>query len=87
MPLKRTELTGSVIGPLADLCLIQTFGYSAAECDRTLEALYRFPLSGDAAESLFTTPLDNARQVERLLASAGKCLFLEDAHKTMAVLK
>ncbi|HZO90646.1 MAG TPA: VIT and VWA domain-containing protein [Chthonomonadaceae bacterium] len=49
VPLKRTELTGEIAGPLADLRLIQTFGYSAEECDQTLEAVYRFPLPGDAA--------------------------------------
>src|SRR5579872_5011230 len=49
VPLKRTELTGEVAGPLADLRLTQVFGYTAAQCDRTIEALYRFPLPGDAA--------------------------------------
>lgn len=49
IPLRRTELAGDIIGPLADLRLTQVFGYSAAQCDKTLEALYRFPLPGDAA--------------------------------------
>jgi len=49
VPLKRTELTGEVAGPLASLRLVQTYGYSREQCDRTLEALYRFPLPGDAA--------------------------------------
>lgn len=44
-------------------------------------------LPSDVAEALFTTPLDDARQIERLLSGGGRCLFLEDAHKTMAVLK
>src|SRR3954470_19997362 len=49
VPLKRTELRGEVAGPLAALRLTQVFGYSAAQCDRVLEAVYRFPLPGDAA--------------------------------------
>lgn len=49
VPLKRTELSGEVTGPLATLCLTQTFGYSSEACDKVLEAAYRFPLPGDAA--------------------------------------
>jgi Ca-activated chloride channel family protein len=49
VPLKRTHLTGEVAGPLAELRLTQTFGYTAQECDKVLEARYRFPLPGDAA--------------------------------------
>ena len=36
-------------GPLAGLRLTQVFGYAADQCDRVLEAVYRFPLPGDAA--------------------------------------
>lgn len=49
VPLKRTELKGQIVGPLAALRLIQTYGYTAAQSDKALEALYRFPLPGDAA--------------------------------------
>ena len=49
VPLKRTELSGEVAGPLATLRLTQIYGYSKEQCDRTLEAVYRFPLPGDAA--------------------------------------
>ncbi len=49
VPLKRTELAGEVAGPLASLRLTQTYGYSREQCDRALEAVYRFPLPGDAA--------------------------------------
>src|SRR4051812_8073814 len=49
VPLRRTELTGEVAGPLAAFQLAQTFAYSREECDRVLEAAYRFPLPGDAA--------------------------------------
>src|SRR4028118_2189879 len=49
VPLQRTELTGDIAGPLAALRLIQTYGYSREQCDKTLEAVYRFPMPGDAA--------------------------------------
>lgn len=41
-------------------------------------------LEGETAEELFTIPLDNAGQVQRLLGE-GSVLYLADAHKTMAV--
>jgi Ca-activated chloride channel family protein len=49
VPLKRSELKGEIIGPLASLRLIQTFGYSRDQSDQVLEAIYRFPMPGDAA--------------------------------------
>jgi nickel-dependent lactate racemase len=41
-------------------------------------------LDPETAEELFTTPLEHAGQVERLLGDEASCLFLEDAHKIMA---
>lgn len=49
VPLKRSELSGEITGPLANLRLTQSYGFSAAQCEKTLEAVYRFPLPGDAA--------------------------------------
>jgi Ca-activated chloride channel family protein len=49
VPLKRTELKGEVAGPLASLHLTQIYGYSKEQMDKVLEAVYRFPLPGDAA--------------------------------------
>ncbi|MGH6629017.1 MAG: VIT domain-containing protein, partial [Burkholderiales bacterium] len=49
VPLKRTELSGEITGPLTCLRLTQTYGFSAGQCEKTLEAVYRFPLPGDAA--------------------------------------
>jgi Ca-activated chloride channel family protein len=49
VPLKRTELRGEVMGPLAALHLTHVYGYTRAQSDKTLEAVYRFPLPGDAA--------------------------------------
>ncbi|HEM62527.1 MAG TPA: VWA domain-containing protein, partial [Chloroflexi bacterium] len=49
VPLKKTELKGEIAGPLASLRLIQLYGYSKEQMDKVLEAVYRFPLPGDAA--------------------------------------
>ncbi|MGD2147927.1 MAG: VIT and VWA domain-containing protein [Anaerolineae bacterium] len=48
VPLRRTELRGEIAGPLASLTLVHTYGYTRDQCDRVLQALYRFPLPGDA---------------------------------------
>lgn len=48
VPLKSTRIAGTVTGPLATLTLTQTF--TLADSPGTvIEALYRFPLPGDAA--------------------------------------
>ncbi|MGI6366849.1 MAG: VIT domain-containing protein [Anaerolineae bacterium] len=49
VPLRRSTVNGRWEGPLAELTLTHTFGYTRAQCDRVLEAVYRFPLPGDAA--------------------------------------
>jgi len=49
VPLKRTDLSGEIVGPLASLKLTQVYGYTREQCDKVLEAVYRFPLPGDAA--------------------------------------
>lgn len=43
------------------------------------------PLATETAEDLFTVPLEHPGQVQRLLDRAQSCLFLSDAHKTLAV--
>jgi nickel-dependent lactate racemase len=42
-------------------------------------------LPPETAEELFTFPLDHPGQVQRLLDTGGSCLFLPDAHKTLAL--
>ncbi len=49
VPLQRSELTGTITGPLAQLTLSQVFRTTAAQSPRVIEAVYRFPLPGDAA--------------------------------------
>ena len=41
----------------------------------------------EIAEELFVTPLENANQAARVLGSDSTCLFLPDAHRTMAVVE
>ena len=38
VPLRQTTLSGSIVGPLARLRLVQVFSYAKTECDRVLEA-------------------------------------------------
>lgn len=71
VPLKRSELHGEIVGPLADLRLCQTFGYTRAACPQTLEALYRFPLPGDAAVTHVTVRFGNVEIVALLQARAA----------------
>lgn len=49
VPLKRSELTGEIAGPLATLRLTHVFGYTRQQSNKVVEAIYRFPLPGDAA--------------------------------------
>ncbi|MFN8475668.1 MAG: VIT and VWA domain-containing protein [Anaerolineae bacterium] len=49
VPLQRSELRGEIVGPLADLRLTQVFRFSRTDLDKIIEAVYRFPLPGDAA--------------------------------------
>jgi Ca-activated chloride channel family protein len=49
VPLQRTELHGDLAGPLASLRLRQVYRFSREQCDHAIEAVYRFPLPGDAA--------------------------------------
>jgi len=48
IPLKETNLTGIITIPFADLILKQQFLFSSKEYDKTIEAIYRFPLTGNA---------------------------------------
>jgi nickel-dependent lactate racemase len=44
-------------------------------------------LPAETAEGLFTTPIEHARQVQRLIDAGGTCIVLPDAHKLLAVTK
>ena len=49
IPLRDSSLTGTFHGPLGSLTLSQTFRFSRFVIDKPIEAIYRFPLPGDAA--------------------------------------
>jgi len=49
VPLRRTTVNGRWDGPLAEITVTHTYGYTQAQCDAVLEAIYRFPLPGNAA--------------------------------------
>jgi Ca-activated chloride channel family protein len=51
VPLQKSGLTGTFHGPLGSLTLSQTFRFSGAVISTPVEAIYRFPLPGDAAVS------------------------------------
>jgi nickel-dependent lactate racemase len=59
------------------------FQWASAGKQATIYLLSRLP--GESAEELFSVPLDNAGQVQRVVG-AGSCLVIPDAHKSMAAL-
>jgi nickel-dependent lactate racemase len=60
------------------------FQWASAAQQATIYLLSDLP--ADTVEELFATPLEHAGQVQRLVASGKSCLFLPDAHKTLALL-
>lgn len=48
IPLTLTEVTGTITGPLASFTLTQVFSYPSTAFNHPIEAIYRFPLPGDA---------------------------------------
>jgi len=49
VPLRRSDLAGEISGPVGALVLTQRFRFEAAPGTPPVEAVYRFPLPGDAA--------------------------------------
>ncbi|NLX49077.1 MAG: VWA domain-containing protein [Methanospirillum sp.] len=49
VPLRSTSVTGTFHGPVGSIVLTQTFRFARRAMDRPIEAVYRFPLPGDAA--------------------------------------
>jgi len=66
VPLRRTTVNGLWDGPLAEITVTHTYGYSHAQCDRVLEAIYRFPLPGDAAVRRVTVSFGDVEIVAAL---------------------
>jgi nickel-dependent lactate racemase len=66
------------------LDLIPTLQWASAASQAHLYLLS--DLAEDLVEDMFATPLQEASQVQRLLDEGGACLFMQDAHKMLAVL-
>lgn len=49
IPLQSTSITGAFHGPVGSIVLTQTFRFALKAMDHPIEAIYRFPLPGDAA--------------------------------------
>ncbi len=84
--LRQAEDPGQALGLLrrhAPLGMAAAFQWVSAAQRATIYLLSRLP--AETAEELFTVPLEHAGQVQRLLGNAQSCLFLADAHKTLAV--
>jgi nickel-dependent lactate racemase len=58
------------------------FMWASAALDAKLYLLSG--LVSDVAEELFVTPLEHTAEVQKLVAGAASCLYLPDAHKTLA---
>ncbi len=65
--------------------LVPALNWAAAACRARISLLSG--LEDDTVEDLFATPLRDGRQVQRLLNAGGACLFLDDAHKGLAVVE
>lgn len=82
MPLKQTNLTGTITGPVANLQITHQFGSASNAGGPVLEAVYRFPLPGDAAvtgvDVRFGETLIRAELADRIEAEQR----YDDARKT-----
>ena len=62
-------------------------GFMWGTAARTARLYLLSGLPGDVAEELFTTPLQHAAEVQKLVGGDASCLFLPDAHKTLALVE
>ncbi len=77
VPLRRTELTGSLVGPLASVSVTHTFGFSSEQSDKVIQAVYRFPNPGDAAVTKVVAAFGDVR-IDAVLKERGQA---EKEHK------
>lgn len=54
VPLRKTDVTGIVTGPLASITVTHRYSFTKKDHPDPVEALYRFPLPGDAAVTACT---------------------------------
>ena len=77
VPLKRTELAGSLAGPLASVSVTHTFGFSTEQSEKVIQAVYRFPNPGDAAVTKVAVAFGDVR-IDAVLKERGQA---EKEHK------
>lgn len=61
VPLVRTEVSGTIAGPLADLSIEHIFRFTAEQCDHAIDALYRFPPPCGAVMQHMTVRFDDVK--------------------------
>ena len=81
VPLRTTHLSGSILGPFSDFTLTHTFRFSREQCPHTIEALYRFPLPGDAAVTGVTVSFGQTMITATLKARVTAEKEYDDAKK------
>ncbi len=82
VPLKETSVTGNVQGPLASLVLNQLFDCSFLKEGTAVEAVYRFPLPGDAIVRGVTVTFGEVCIATRLAERAEAEAEYDDAVET-----
>jgi nickel-dependent lactate racemase len=83
--LEDPEKAAAVLKREAPLDMTAALEWASAAQQANLYLLSDLPAA--TVEELFATPLDNAEQVQRLVSGVGTCLFLPDAHKSLAVVQ
>ena len=89
VPLQKSGLTGTFHGPLGSLVLSQTFRFSKDVISTPIEAVYRFPLPGDAAVSevvvMFGDEVIRTKLMERAAAEKTYDKAFEAGKKAVLV--
>jgi nickel-dependent lactate racemase len=83
--LRQAEDAGRALHLLSEnkpVGMAAAFQWAQARQQAGIYLLSRLP--DETVEELFAVPLEHASQVQRLVSSGGTCVFLPDAHKTMA---
>jgi nickel-dependent lactate racemase len=85
--LRQAEDPAHVLNHLHERNLVDTeavFLWASAAKQATIFLLSRLP--AETAEALFTVPLQNSGEVQRLVRQ-GSCLIVPDAHRTIAAIR
>ena len=82
VPLQKSDLTGTFHGPLGSLVLSQTFRFSKEVISTPIEAVYRFPLPGDAAVSGVLVTFGDEVVRTKLMERAGAEKTYDNAFKS-----